>query len=108
MDGSADTTGMLDVDSCRSEIVHQGQLLELELESTPDLSHSEMRGARGSFFGSRFGHIFSLAFSRLFLVAAFRGPNSDSRNGVCFAASRQASTTIAPEAPSSQRQPVRN
>jgi len=102
MDGSADTTGMLDVDSCRSpfrfEIVHQGQLLEVELESTPDLSHSEMRGGRGSFFRSRFGHIFCLAFSRLFLVATFRDSNFDSGNGVCFATARHTREIIAPKA----------
>jgi hypothetical protein len=34
-------------------------------------------------------------------VAAFRDPNSDSRNGVCFAASRHAREIIAPEVPHS-------
>ncbi len=49
-------------------------------------------------FRMRFGSIFSLAFLSSSSVAAFRGPNSDSRNGVCFATSRQASEIIAPEA----------
>ena len=49
----------------------------------------------------RFGRIFSLAFLSSSSVAAFRGPNSDSRNGVCFATSRQAREIIAPEAPHS-------
>ena len=102
MRGSADTAGMLDVRSRRAffrfEIVCQDQPLEMKLESTPDFSHSEMRAARGPFFGMRFGRIFSLAFLSSSSVAAFRGPNSDSRNGVCFATSRQASKIIAPEA----------
>ena len=60
-----------------------------------------MRAVRGPFFGMRFGRIFSLAFLGSSSVAAFRGPNSDSRNGVCFATSRQAREIIAPEAPHS-------
>ena len=105
MRGSADTAGMPDVRSRRAffrcEIVCQDQPLEMKLESTPDFSHSEMRAARGPFFGMRFGRIFSLAFLSSSSVAAFRGPNSDSRNGVCFATSRQAREIIAPEAPHS-------
>ena len=105
MRGSADTAGMPDVRSRRAffrfEIVRQDQPLEMKLESTPDFSHSEMRAARGPFFGMTFGHIFSLAFLSSSSVAAFRGPNSDSRNGVCFATSRQAREIIAPEAPHS-------
>ena len=105
MRGSADTAGMPDVRSRRAffrfEIVRQDQPLEMKLESTPDFSHSEMRAARGPFFGMRFGRIFSLAFLSSSSVAAFRGPNSDSRNGVCFATSRQAREIIAPEAPHS-------
>ena len=50
----------------------------------------------------RFGRIFSLAFLSSSSVAAFRGLNSDSRNGMCFATSRQASEIIAPEAPHSR------
>ena len=102
MRGSADTAGMPDVRSRRAffrcEIVRQNQPLEMKLESTPDFSHSEMRAARGPFFGMRFGRIFSLAFLSSSSVAAFRGPNSDGRNGVCFATSRQAREIIAPEA----------
>ena len=105
MRGSADTAGMPDVRSRRAffrfEIVCQDQPLEMKLESTPDFSHSEMRAPRGPFFGMRFGHIFSLAFLSSSSVAAFRGPNSDSRNGVCFATSRHAREIIAPEAPHS-------
>jgi hypothetical protein len=55
----------------------------------------------GPFFPMRFGGIFLLAFLSSSSVAAFCGPNSDSRNGVRFAASRQASEIIAPEAPHS-------
>ena len=102
MRGSADTAGMPDVRSRRAffcfEIACQDQPLEMKLESTPDFSHSEMRAARGPFFGMRFGRIFSLAFLSSSSVAAFRGPNSDSRNGVCFATSRHAREIIAPEA----------
>ncbi len=105
MRGLADMAGMPDVRSRRAffhgEIVCQDQPLEMKLESTPDFSHSEMRAARGPFFVVRFGRIFPLAFLSSSSVAAFRGPNSDSRNGVCFAASRQAREVIAPEAPHS-------
>jgi hypothetical protein len=80
------------------EIVRRDQPLELKLESTPDFSHSEMRAARGPLFGMRFGRIFSLAFLGSSSVAAFRGPNSDRRNEVYFAASQQAHKIIAPEA----------
>ena len=66
MRGSPDKAGMPDVRSRRAffrfEIVPDDRPLKVKLESTPDLSHSEMRGARGPFFRSRFGHIFSLAF----------------------------------------------
>lgn len=84
--------------SFNHEIVHQDQPLEMALESAPDFSHSEMCAARGPFFGMRFGHIVSLAFLNSSRVAAFRRPNSDSRNRVCFAASRQARKIIAPGA----------
>ena len=53
------------------------------------------------FFGMTFGHIFSLPFLGSSSVAAFRGPNSDSRNGVCFATSWHARELIAPETPHS-------
>ena len=105
MRGSADMAGMPDVRSRRAffgcEIVRQDQPLEMELESTPDFSLSEMRAVCGPLFGMTFGHIFSLPFLSSSSVAAFRGPDSDSRNGVCFAASRQAHEIIAPEAPHS-------
>ena len=70
MRGLADAAGMPDVKSRRAffrfEIVRQDRPLETKLESTPDFSHSEMRAARGPFFGMRFGRIVSLAFSALF------------------------------------------
>ncbi len=106
MRGLADTAGMHDVRSSRAffriEIVCPDQPLEMKLESTPDFSHSEMRAARGTLFGMRFGRICSLAFLSSSPVAAFRSSNSDSRHGVCFGASRQASEIIAPEAPHSR------
>jgi hypothetical protein len=102
MRSSADTAGMLDVRSCRAsfrfEIACQDQPLKVKLESTPDFSHSEMRAARGPLFGMRFGHIFSFAFLSPASVAAFRGPNSDLGNGVCFAVSRQSREIIEPAA----------
>jgi len=105
MRGLADTTGMPDVKShpavFRFDIVSQDWLQEMKLESTSDCFHSEMRAARGPFFGMTFRHILSLLFLSNSSVAPFRGPNSDSRNGTCFATSRQASKMIAPEAPHS-------
>jgi len=102
MRGSADTARLLDVNSCRAffrfEIVPDDRPLKLKLESTSDLSHSEMRGARGPLFRSRFGHVFSLPFLGSSFVATFRDSNFDSRNGVCFATSRHTRKIIAPEA----------
>ena len=102
MRGSADTAVMLNVRSHRAcfrfEIVCQDQLLEMKLESIPDFSNSEMHAGRDPFFGRKFGRIFSLAFLSPFSVAAFRGPNSESRNGPCFATSRPAREIIEPEA----------
>jgi hypothetical protein len=102
MRGLGDTAGLPDVRSRRAffrfEIVCQDQPLEMKLDSTLDFSHSEMRAPHGPFFGMRFGHIFSLAFLSSSSVAAFRGPNSDRRNEVYFAASQQARGIIAPEA----------
>jgi hypothetical protein len=102
MRGSPDKAGMPDVRSRRAffrfEIVHHNQAPEMKLKSTRDFSHSEMRVARGPFFGLRFGRIFSLAFLSSSSVVAFRGPNSDSGNGVRFAASQQAREIIEPEA----------
>jgi hypothetical protein len=83
MRGSADMAEMSDGRSRRTffrlEIVCQDQPLEMELESTPVFSHSEMRAAREPFFGTTFGRIFSLPFLNSSCVAAFRGRNSDSR-----------------------------
>jgi hypothetical protein len=98
----ANTAVMLDVrshrDFFRFEIVCQDRPLEMKLESIPDFSNSKMYAARDPFFGRRFGHIFSLAFLIPSSVAPFQGPNSDSRNVVCFATSRQASKISEPEA----------
>ena len=97
----ANTAGMSNVKSRRAffrfDIVRENRPLEMKLETTPDFSHSEMRSARGPFFRRRLGRIVSLAILSSSSVAAFRGPNSDSRNGMCFAASRQASKIIASE-----------
>ncbi len=105
MRGLAETAGMPDVRRRRAffrfEIVCQDQPLEMKLESTPDFSHSEMRAPRGPFLGVRFGCIFSLPFLDSSSVAAFRDPNSDSRNGVCFATSWHAREITAPETPHS-------
>jgi hypothetical protein len=105
MRGSADTAGTPDVKSrptgFRFEIVRQDQPLEMKLESTPVFSHPEVRAACSHFFDVRFGRICPMAFLNSSFVAAFRGPNCDSRNEVCFAASRQVRAIIAPEAPHS-------
>jgi hypothetical protein len=102
MRGSADTARIPDVRSCRAffrfEIACQDQPLKVKLGSAPDFSHSEMRAIRGPCYGVKFGRIVSLAFLSPSSVARFRGLNSDSGNGVCFAVSRQASEIIAPEA----------
>jgi hypothetical protein len=105
MCGLADTAGTPDVRSCRVffrfEIVRQDRPLEMRPESTPDFYHSEMRAVHGPFSGMRCGRIFSLAFLSSSSVAAFRGPNSHSRNGVCFATSWHAREIIVPKAPHS-------
>ena len=102
MRGSPITAGMPDIRSRRAffhcEVVRLDQQLEMRPETPPNFSHSEMRAARGSFFGMSFGRIVSLAILGSSSVAAFRGPNSESRNGVRFEASRQAHKIIAPEA----------
>jgi hypothetical protein len=106
MHGSVDMAGMSDGRSRRTffrpEIVCQDQPLEMKLESTPDVSHVEMRAVRRPFLSMRFGRIFSLAFLSSSSVAAFHGLNSDSRNGMFFATSQGASEIIAPEAPYSR------
>ena len=105
MRGSADTAGMPDDKNRRSffvgEIVCRDQPLEMKVESTVNVSHSEMRIVRSPFFGITFGRILSLPFLSTPPVAAFCDRNSDGRNGVCFAASGQAREIIAPEAPHS-------
>ena len=79
------------------EIVREDRPLEMKLESTPDLSDSEMHAASGQVFGMSFARIFSLAFLNSSSVAVFRGPTSDGGNGACFATSRQAREIVAPE-----------
>ena len=105
MRGSKDAIGMPDVRIAdlflHLEIARQDQSLEMKLESTLGFSHSEMRAARGPFFGMTFRHILALLFLSNSSMAPFPGPNSDSRNGVCFAASRHAGAIIAPEIPHS-------
>jgi excisionase family DNA binding protein len=102
MHGSADMAGMSDGRSRRTffclEIACQDQPLEMKLESTPDVSHLEMRAVRGPFLSVRFGRIFSLAFLSSYSVAAFHALNSDSGNGMFFATWQEASEIIAPEA----------
>ena len=106
MHGSADMAGMSDGRSCRTffrlAIVCRDQPPEMKLESIPDISHVEMRAIRGPFVSMRFGRIFSLAVLSSSFVAAFQGLNSDSRNGMFFATSQEASEIIAPEAPHSR------
>jgi hypothetical protein len=105
MRSSADTAGRPNVRSCRVffrfEIAWQDQPPEMELESTSDFSYSEMHAPCSPFFGMTLGHIFSVPFLGSPSVAAFRGPNSDTKNGVYFATSWHAREIIAPEAPHS-------
>ena len=102
MRGSADTAGMPDVKSRRAffrfEIVRRDLPLEMKLESTPNFFHPEMHAASGHSFDMRFGRICSLAFLNSSSVAPLRGPNSDRRNEVCFAASLHAREIVTPEA----------
>jgi len=102
MRGSADTARIHDATRRLSfldrYIVRRNQKLEMGLEFTSNFSLSEMRAVRGPLFGMRFGRIFSLRFLDFSSVVAFRGLNSDSGNGVCFAASQQAREIIEPEA----------
>ena len=102
MPGSTDVARMPDFSSRRgfldSEIVRQDRPLEMKLESTPNFSRSEIRIVCGPFLGMTFRRIFPLPFLSSSSVAAFRGPNSKSRNTVRFAASRHAREIIAPEA----------
>jgi len=103
MRGSKDTAGMPpDVQSrqafFRFEIVCQDRPLEVKLESTHDFYNAKMRAARGPFFGMTFGHIVSLPILSLSSAAAFRGLDSDNRNGVRFVTSQPAREIIAPAA----------
>ena len=106
MSGSADLAGMLDVRSRRAfldrEIARRNLTLEMEFEFALKFSHSEIGAVHGQFLGMAFGRIFSLPFLGSSSVAAFRGPNSDSRNGVCFATSWYAREIIALGAPHSR------
>ena len=100
--GSADVAGMPDVGSRRAffdcDIVCQTQPLEMELQFAPNFYFSETQPVCTSLFRIWLGSIFSLAFLTSSTVVAFRGPNSDSGNGVCFAASRPAREIIEPDA----------
>lgn len=99
MFGSADMAAMPDVRSRRAffdcDIVCQVQPLEMELQFAPNFYFSETQPVCTSIFRIWLGGIFSLAFLTSSTVAAFRDPNSDSGNGVCFSTSRQASEIIA-------------
>ncbi len=99
----ADMAGMPDVRSRRAffdrDIVCQTQPLEMELQFAPNFYFAETRPVCTSIFRIRFGSIFSLAFLSSSSVAAFRDPNSDSRNEARFATSRQASEITALEVP---------
>jgi hypothetical protein len=102
MRGLADTSGIHDATSRRvfldRDIVRRNQTLEMELKFASNFSPLEMRAARCPLFGVRFGRIFSLAFLSFSPVAVFRGFDSNSRNGVRFATSQEASEIVAPEA----------
>jgi len=102
MRGLADRAGTLEVRSRRPfldlEIARRNLTLEMELEFTPTPSSSEIGAVHGRFCGMTFGRIFSLSFRGTSSVAAFRSPNSDERNKVYFAASRQVREIITPEA----------
>ncbi len=105
MRDSVDMDGIHDVRSRRAffdrEIVRRNPILEMELEFTPNFSLSETRAVCDPLFGITFGHICSLTFLSTSSVALFRGSDSESTNGVCFAASWQAHTIMALEAPHS-------
>ena len=102
MRGLADTSGIHDATSRQAfldrNIVLRNQTLEMGLEFTSNFFLSEMRAVRGPFLGMVFGRIFSRPILSSSSVAAFRGSNSDSTNGVCFKASRQAHEIIGQEA----------
>jgi hypothetical protein len=101
--GLADVAGIPDVGSRQAffdrDSVCQTQPLEMELQFAPNFYFSESQPVCTSIFRIWLGSIFSLAFFTSSSVAAFRGPNSDTRNGACFAVSRQASKIIGLEDP---------
>jgi len=102
MGGPAVLTGLLDarrrISFFGCEIVCQDQPLETKLQFAHNFYLSETRPVCTPIFGMAVGRISSLGFLTSSFVAAFRGPNSDNRNGVRFEASRQAGEVIAPEA----------
>lgn len=102
MGGSVDVTGLLDARSRMSffgcEIVCQDQPLETKLQFALNFYLSETRPVCTPTFGMGVEHISSLGFLTSSSVATFRGPNSDTGNGVCFAALRQAREIIELEA----------
>jgi len=81
------------------EIMRRKQTLERELKFTPNFPLSDMRTVCSQLLGMTFVHTISLQFLNSSFVAAFHGPDSDARNGVCFSGSRQAHEIVAPEAP---------
>ena len=105
MRDSVNMDGIHDMRSRRAffdrEIVCRNPIPEMELEFTPNFSLSETRAVCGPLFGITFGHICSLTFLSTSSVALFRGSDSDSTNGECFAASWQAHKIMTPEAPHS-------
>jgi len=102
MRGSADMAGRPDVRSHRAflcyEIVRQDQPLETELQFSPNFHLSGTCPVRTSIFCMRVGRIVGLAFLNYSFVAPFLGPNSESKNGVRFATSRQTSEIDTPAA----------
>lgn len=86
MRGSTDTAGTPDVRSrwafIDRDIVRHNQLLEMNLQLPPKFRLSQTRPVCTSMFGIRFGSIYSLPILSTSPAAAFRGLNSDSRNGV--------------------------
>src|SRR5579864_2870056 len=102
MHSSVDMAGRPDFGSRRAfvdrDIVRQIQPLEMELQFAPNFYPFEMRPVCTSIFRIRFGSLFSLAFLSSSSVAAFRGPNSNSRNTARFVASLHAREIVAPEA----------
>ena len=98
---SADMAGMPDVGSHRAffrcEIVCQDRPLEMKLLFTPKFSLSEMRAFHGPFLWMALGRGFSSPPLCSSSAGAFCGPNSDNRNEVCLAVSRQAYPTKYPQ-----------